>query len=318
MKKNKKILDIFITHWNEAWEIGKDMFGILALQRGINWDGIGVTIIHDGSDAFPEEYFSSCPFTVNQVCLPHGGVSAARNYAIDHSDAVWIKFCDFDDMFLEVYSILSIVYAIQNCTEFDMVWFPMIIDSKDTQFVSDTLTIFIHDKIFRTSFLNREHIRFNEDLTYSEDFAFTTMVEMIAGPNRIGKIQSNFPIYIYISREGSVVNRPDFWLKNKSGLFDAHVYIEAEIRKRGHWNKANMMVARTLAECLYVINSAPEDVDIDALVNRMKEYYRTHKGCLSGLNEDEWNAVIFATNAQNHCDITIKDISEWMKGVDDE
>ena len=47
------LLDLFITHWTEPWEVGKKNFDMLALQRLIDWSEIRITLVHDGTEAFP-------------------------------------------------------------------------------------------------------------------------------------------------------------------------------------------------------------------------------------------------------------------------
>ena len=123
-----KLLEIVITHWNEPWEIVKPGIMMLSVQRRVDWENIGVTIIHDGTDKFPDELLSCLPFTVNQVCIPHSSVSAARNYAIDHCDATWIKFCDCDDTFAGIYSISCIIEVLANSSRHDMLMFPFVFD----------------------------------------------------------------------------------------------------------------------------------------------------------------------------------------------
>lgn len=318
-----KLLDIFITHWTEPWDIIRPGMMMLSVQRRVDWENVGVTIIHDGTAAFPNELMSGFPFTVNQVCLPHGGVSASRNYAIDNSDATWIKFCDCDDMFAGVYSLSCVMDILPNSKQYDMLWFPFIFDPYyGNQMVLEGSPVFIHDKVLRRSFLNKTHIRFNENLTFSEDFAFVSLIKMTLDNIRVGKIDSNFPIYVYNQRPGGVANRDDFWLKNKVGLFDAHCYVEEELMKHGFTHDSDTMVARAICESYVAVSTANKAIDTTDFVGRVFEYYERNKDRLQNLNDQDWEYIIEITNEQNHSQITREMVEMWIdmntKGTEDE
>lgn len=312
-----KLLDIFITHWNEPWEIVRPGIMMLSLQRRVDWENIGVTIIHDGVERFPDELLSGLPFTVNQVYIPHGGVSAARNYAIDNSDATWIKFCDCDDTFAGVYSLSCIINVLANSKQYDMLWFPFIFDLySGDQIVLDGSPVFIHDKVLRRSFLNKANIRFNTDLTFSEDFAFVSLIKMTLDNKKVGKIDSSFPIYIYVQRPEGVANRPELWLQNKIGLFNAHCYVESELLNRGFTHDADSLAGRTISEVYAALLLAIPSVDTSEFVNLALEYYHKNKDRIDCLSEQDWESIVNITNSQNHTNITKADVYKWIEGFE--
>ena len=310
-----KLLDIVITHWTEPFEVGYPAIQMLALQRRINWDLVNVTIIHDGSEKFSEKHFRNLPFKVHQVCLPKSGVSAARNYAIDHSEAEWIKFCDFDDMFAGVYSLSRITDAISETNNFNTIWFPFIIDiyRGDLLLIHECSQVFIHDKIFRTSFLREKNIRFNESLSFSEDFAFISLLELEIDPKTFGKIDSNFPIYIYIQRIDSLGNLPNRQYKNRCGLFDAHCYVEEEMRKHNEIYHADLMVVRTLTENYCTILTADKSADTSELFQRTAAFYKAKKQRLDCVSGEDLDHVIEDTNNQNHIEISKAGFFQWLR-----
>ena len=184
------LLDLYITHWTEPWEVGKKGFEMLAMQRLVNWDDINVTLVHDGSEAFPESYFSGYPFKVNQVCLEHGGIAKARNWCIEHGDAEWIKWNDFDDQLANIYALRDMMNVLP-AEKFDLLWFYMYWEefSKKVYIKRDRDCIFVHNKMLRRSFLLDNEIRFVEDLTWCEDSAFFADVEMVINTKRIGLVK---------------------------------------------------------------------------------------------------------------------------------
>ena len=213
------LLDLMITHWTEPWTVGAKAFRMLSLQRGVDWDNVRVTLVHDGSEKFPERYFGKYPFKVKQVCLPHGGIAAARNWCIEHSTAKWIKWNDFDDMFANVFALHDIMNVLET-EDFDLLWFDLLWqDHNILRIRRERNPVFVHDKVFRRSFLTDNQIRFNEELTWCEDSAFLSLVEMEINHQRIGKIKCDSPIYLYNVREGSLCNRPEIKFKNLQSFF---------------------------------------------------------------------------------------------------
>ena len=318
-----KLLEIVINHWDEPWEIVRPGIMMLSIQRRVDWENIGITIIHDGTNKFPNELLSGLPFEINQVCIPHGGISAARNYAIDNIDATWIKFCDCDDTFAGVYSVSCIMDVLGNSSRHDMLMFPFVFDPYyGNQTVVDGSPVFIHDKIFRRSFLIQNDLRFNEDLSFSEDFAFNSIIKTVIDSSRVGKIESNFPIYVWVQRRDGVANRPEFWLKNRVGLYHAHRYVEQEYRKRGFIKDADSMVGRTVAEVYAALSSIGQSIDTSDFVNDVLEYYYNNKECMDGLTDEDWDFIIKMTNEQNQTNITKDDVYNWIagfeKGTEDE
>ena len=43
-------LDLIVTHYKEPWSVGKKFFDMLALQRDINFDDVGVILVNDGEE----------------------------------------------------------------------------------------------------------------------------------------------------------------------------------------------------------------------------------------------------------------------------
>ena len=109
------MLDLVITHYKSPWSLGKPWFDMLALQRNIDFDDIGVILVNDGEDsAMDDALFKDYPFSVKNLTIPHAGVSGARNAGIDASEAEWVMICDFDDTFLSVNALHILLTAAQD------------------------------------------------------------------------------------------------------------------------------------------------------------------------------------------------------------
>lgn len=293
------LLDLFITHWTEPWEVGKYGLEMIANQKLVDWDQVRVTMVHDGSEAFPEEYFKDYPFKMNQVCLPHGGIAAARNWCIEHSDAKWIKWNDFDDTFSYIFSLHDILNVLNN-DNFDLLWFDLLWnDDKILHIRQERDPVFVHNKLFRSTFLKDNNIRFNESLTWCEDSAFLAVVEMEINHERIGKIKGNAPLYMYSVRQGSLCNRPEIKFANLQSFFARHCYVAEEFLKRGMIEQYNTMMVRIMMDSFYTLTLAPGITeDKSEHEKRVWDYYESHKDSFKACKPENFDMVLKAVNRE--------------------
>lgn len=316
------MLDLFITHYNEPWDVGRRAFQMLACQRLVDWDQVNVTLVHDGTPKFPDELFASFPFTVNQVVLTHRGIAGVRNWCIEHSTAKWIKWNDFDDMFTNMYSVYSIMNVLPS-NDFDLLWFDLMWDERDMEkYVDNGLhvrternPVFIHDKVFRRDFLQNSNIRFNEELIWCEDSAFLALMEMEIDHNRIGKIKCDHPIYCYICRNGSLCNRPEIKFENLKSFFKRHTYVADEFLKHGLIEQYNTMCVRVMADSYYTLCKAPNipddksehEANVWAWYDRHREQYHACK-------PEMFDMVMKAVNKEcfDGGVITKQEVMDWI------
>ena len=250
------MLDIIITHYKEPFEVGEKMFKIIALQRCVDFDQIRVLIVHDGTDAFPEECFAGLPYQVEQVTIPHGGVSAARNAGIENAKAKWVMFCDFDDSFVSLYSLREIMNLLDT-DEYDMLWSRILaedyVDGKQLlYYVPDKQRfVFCHGKVYRTDFFRESGIRFREELVFNEDSCLNAEIIAHVSHERIGEIRSPMPLYGWIRRPSSVTNsgRED---EAAYGHFRRNLIVTGEYEGTGD-NRYYGMVTRTVYDAYYMV-----------------------------------------------------------------
>lgn len=312
------LLDLFITHWNEPWDVGEKGLQMLRLQRGIDWSQVRVTIVHDGSEPFPEENFSGYHFTVRQVSIPHGGIAAARNWCIDHADAEWIKWNDFDDMFYGIHAMRDIVNALEHAEAYDLLWFDMFLDDeiRDRYSIKNERDpVFVHNKCFRTSFLRDACIRFNEELVWCEDSAFLAVIEMDIDHQRIGKITCAAPPYVYIARDGSLCNRKEIRFANLQSFFKRHCYVADEFQKRGMTDEFNTMCMRVICDSYYTLCRAPDiEEDKSEHEKRVWEWYDSHKEFINRCRPEMFILVLKAVNREcfDGGVITGEQVMDWI------
>lgn len=311
------VLDLFITHWTEEWEVGEKAFRMLAVQQLVDWSRIRVTLVHDGSERFPEEYFSGFPFAVNQVELKHRGIAAVRNWCMDNSAAEWIKWCDFDDMFANVFALKNIMEVLEKNSPVDMVWFDLLMQKDGRIFLrKERNPVFIHDKVFRRQFLQDHGIRFQENLTWCEDSAFLAVVEMEIDTRRIGKIRCDSPIYLYICRQGSLCNRPEIKFQNLQSFFARHCYVAEEFLKRGMMDPYYTMCARIMADSYYTLVRAPGITeDKSEHEKQVFDWFREHREDFYRCRPEMIGELMEAVNKEDYDGghIRFDQVTAWIK-----
>ena len=261
LKRMMRMLDIIVTHYREPWEVGKPLFDMLALQHGVDFGTFRVLLINDGEENhLPDELFSNYPYTVEQVDIPHGGVSAARNAGMDYSTAEWINFCDFDDTYSNVYALRDVM-NILPAKNYDFLWTQML--TEDFTNGNDVLImtpekstfVFIHGKYYRRQWLIDNGIRFDTDFIFQEDSLFNAIILAVLDYHRIGKIKTLIPPYIWCRRGESVTNSQDTADKAVWGHFRRNCKLCDFYRDHLPEWRLSEMVVRTTLDTYYMVNS---------------------------------------------------------------
>ena len=255
------MLDIIITHYKEPWEVCRKLFLSLDMQRVVKWDEIHVTVINDGGHRLPDEKLAEMGFRVEQLDIPHGGVSAARNAGIEHATGDWIMFCDCDDSFSNIYALMDIqnVLTKDSLQRYDLLW-AMVAEEDCIQgahliylMPKQKIFVFCHGKVYRRQFLIDENIRFDTTLTFNEDSFFNAVIIARTPYQRIGEIKSHAPVYAWIRRENSVTtssNAPD---DGAYCQFRRNMMVTEENRLHRARENYCGMVTRTAYDTFYMI-----------------------------------------------------------------
>ena len=250
------MLDIIITHYKEPYAVGEKLFQIIALQRCVDFEQIRVMVVNDGGQRLPEEKLNALPYPVEQIDIPHSGVSAARNAGIDHAEGRWIMFCDFDDTFASVFSLREILNLLDT-DEYDMLWSRILaedyVDGKELLYYvpEKQRFVFCHGKVYRTQFLKDSGIRFDTSLVFNEDSCFNAVIIAHTPYQRIGEMQSKMPIYAWVRRENSVTNsgRED---EASYGHFRRNMIVTGEYEGTED-PRYDGMVTRTVYDTYYMV-----------------------------------------------------------------
>lgn len=248
-------LDIIVPHYKESWETCKYLFDTIATQRGINFKDIRVIVVNDGDALLDGGLFAQYPYAVDYLAKEHGGVSAARNYGLDHSTADYVMFCDIDDGFLSNYGLHLIFAAMQE--GFDYLYSNFV---EETYSATGVMTIvpheqdhtFMHGKAYRRQFLIDKDLRFNSAMTLHEDGYFNSLVCVTAIQEGKQKY-INTPFYLWRWNDNSTVrkNREDFVLRTYNEVIATRIGICEQFQKRGYAEALETSVCMTVLNSYY-------------------------------------------------------------------
>ena len=284
------VLDIVIAHYNEPWEVGRKLFWMLDLQRGIDWNKIHVTVVNDGGNRLPEDELARLSYPVEQLDIPHGGISAARNAGIDHATHEWIMFCDFDDSFASIYALRDYM-TVLPAEGYDFMWTAMLAeDGNKIYFTPKTQRfVFCHGKLYRRQFLIEQNIRFDEALTFQEDSLFNAICIARTDYKRTAEITTQSPPYVWIRRENSVTNsgREDeavYWHFRRNLLVTAE-HINNQDRYCG-------MVTRTAYDAYYMLFSKKISIPMkNRILTEFTPWIQERKECFGKVDAETLETI---------------------------
>ena len=252
-------LDIIIPHYKEDLALMDPMFGILKLQRNIKWTDFRVLVVCDGEDiVLPDGFGSDCPFEVISITIPHGGISAARNAGLDHSDAEWVMWCDSDDAFLMTTSLQTFFrYMTDDKVMVSSAFFEEAPAIKDGRMMllwhSGNDYIFVHGKAFRRQWLLDNNVRFNNDLQLHEDAYCIVMARYLLHKKNTVFIKD--PLYLWQYNPKSVTRaHNNFVLQTYDQLCKKNAALTDELLRRGMFVQAKGIVCRTITDAYCRLN----------------------------------------------------------------
>lgn len=279
------MLDIIITHYKEPWEVGKPLFDMLNLQRGIDFGQIHVMVINDGPENhLPDEVLRDYKYRVDQYDIPHGGVSAARNYGLEHASAEWINFCDFDDTYSNVYAIRDVLNVLTR-SEYNLLWTKMMTedftDGQDKLYMTPEKStfVFIHGKYYRRQWLVDSGIRFDTEFTFQEDSLFNAIILAVLDYKQIGMIKTFIPPYVWCRRGGSVTNSEENEDKAVFGHFRRNCKVCDFYYDHLPPERLNDMIIRTTYDTYFMLNAKHNITDEvrNQIIERFQDLIRKYK-----------------------------------------
>ena len=248
-------IDIIVTHYKAPWEVGEALFDSIANQRGIDFKDVGVILVNDGEgNDFDLRYIAKkYPFSIEQVTIPHSGVSTARNTGLDKVKREFCMICDFDDSFYSVYGLYRIMQMCKDGVNLVVGRFlEEVIDENGLHLIEHKDDrVFIHGKAYRTEWLRENNLRFDPEICLHEDVYFEMLVRSVAEREGSFCVVPE-TVYLWKWYEGSVTRTTkNFTLSTYDELMKSRTALIRELKKRGFKDEVKMMVAKTTFDAYY-------------------------------------------------------------------
>lgn len=252
-----KRLQILIPHYKLPQEEMRNLLDMIYVQRGINFDDIGVIIANDGDLSIIDEKFLNHyrqKFDIEYHILPHAGVSATRNRLIYTATADFIMFCDDDDTFLSNKSLKILLECIEKHKtanifrsryKYEVCYGNETIlnDAGETEMYSN-----LHGMMIRREFLIKNNIRFYERINVHEDSVFNILMGSYIHYENNEEIIINSQTYIYCHNDNSICkynsdDKFDFVVRTTDILINSRYELFKDLisRSRFHLLQTNIV-----------------------------------------------------------------------------
>ena len=284
-------LQLLVPHYHEPAEVIRPLLDSVAIQQNVDFSEVGVVICHDGED-IPDLELGDYPFQIEQVHIPHGGVSAARNGALDAATADYVMFCDDDDMFFNACG-LWMLFREMDIAPFDTMVSVFVEETRDPiekkpLYVNHEMdSTFVHGKVHRRMFLLENKIRWNPSLTIHEDSYFNTLCQKMAREVKYCPT----PFYLWKWRDESVCRHdPKYILKTYNNMLESSTALVKELKERGHRDDAMFYATGMIYDAYFTLNKR-EWIEQEnqhyrkAVEKRFARYFKEHEGLFEAVPE---------------------------------
>ena len=294
-------LQILIPQYKETESIIKPLLDSIEIQQNVDLkNDVGVIIVNDGTDVhLSDEFLSRYTYRIDYYLNEHGGVSAARNAALDHATADYVMFCDADDMFYNACGLYIIFREIQN-GGFDSLVSAFIEESripntKEPVYINhDMDSTFVHGKVHRRQYLLDNNIRWNNKLTIHEDSYFNCLCQKLA--KELKYSQTSF--YLWRWRDDSVCRRDfKYILKTYNNMLDSNEALVDEFIRRKRIQDAQFYATSMIFDAYFTMNKSEwinqENREYrNATEKRFKEYYKKFENLYQSIPDDAKAQII--------------------------
>lgn len=335
--KNKYTLSVLIPMYKEGEEVVKPLLDSIALQQNIDFDEVEAVITHDGiipEDAdyrLSEEFINSYPFDVIYLEMEHGGVSACRNYCLDHCNGKYVMFCDDDDMLYNMCGFWIVFREIEN-GGFDSLVSAFVEETRNPQtkevvYVNhDMDTTFVHGKIHKRDFLVKNKIRWNNKLTIHEDSYFNCLCQRISGQKKDGLKYCQTPFYLWRWRDNSVCRHDPLYLnKTYRNMLESNTALVKEFLNRKMEKEAIFYATSMIMDVYLSLNTDRwwDEAGHEYLLpteQRFKQYWKEFKYLYKKISKEEELQIMagirqrFFGEGLVHEKITFDD---WIKHIEE-
>ncbi len=285
---------------------------------------INVYIVDDCSEKDYSEVVSFFGHFLNIKLMrlqQNSGPGVARQYGIDHSNSEYIIFIDADDVFADSFAVKTLYECIEKDNS-DLVIGNFTEETSDA--FRDHLddTTWLHGKIYRRSFLEKNHIRFNETRA-NEDNGFNQLV-LLCNPD-IKYIKEK--VYIWRNNTNSITrsNNYQYRLHGLEGFaYNINYALEEGLKRNCNLESFSKLAYSTIVSEYYYYLRYYDNEKINGMLKLAKhtlELYNMHpidKKTQIELMKDGLNSFMSDEEYVNYIlrpVITFDNFIELLKGL---
>lgn len=239
-------VDIIIPCHNSHATLDRTLGSILC-QRVL--PSIKVTLVRDGGDHYDDIIKRYSPvMNIQEIGYDdNGGPGKARNYGLTHTNNEFITFIDSDDVFSGPFAILTMINEMFSTPGIMITVCDFIEEIAPSKFKRHTKDItFVHGKMYRREYLERNNILQNEKEGSNEDVGFNILAMMLLKEGEKVKYSTNVTNY-WLCNPNSIVrsNKDVFDYKDSFQTFVKNImYVYSELRKRNLQDDSQTLLER--------------------------------------------------------------------------
>ena len=279
-----KKLDILVTQYKEPDEVVKPLLDSIELQVGVNKNDIRVIIVNDGSDIWLSDWLlNNYSYEIKYVKCDHGGISKARNNALDEAEAEYVMFCDCDDMFFNMFGLRMIFEKMNELNEMTGRLGFEILNSPFEEEVGAGCqeiehhrkdTSFIHGKVYSLDFLKHNKIRWKDDIYCHEDVYFNCLALNLSD----NIVSTTEPFYLWRYRKGSITRSDNvFEIDTFPELVKSFSCLIDELLKRQHLKAAIINATSGVFRFYLFSNKSTFEGHEDEIYPLMSEFWKKYR-----------------------------------------
>lgn len=294
----KTLLELIVIHTDEPWEMGKPLFDMIEYQRCTEPDSFQVKVVQAGAEGALawDELLRGYSFSPRLMTVQSMSVADAKNVAIDNTDAEWIMFLSFKDMFADVCA-LSMMTEHLPTNDFDVIWGKYIVEQRwgagklYLQKVDSENFYTTDSKMYRTAFLREHRVRFDNRVDNYIDYIFNSLIMAETLPNRIAHLET--PFYIYISKHVHI-SREDAKARYDAQIAERYRrdnLLSDMFRMRGKDFESNKKLVYIICSEYFRVYDIDDGTPDQIPSHEFMSFFRKHRDILNRISPLEIEAI---------------------------